>query len=51
MEHKTISISDLTLTVGRLKTFILPHPLRVVGDSRYLQMFTFCLQFREQVMK
>ena len=43
MEHRTISISDLT--VGRLKkkvfkitilTFILPHPLCDVGDSRYL---------------
>ena len=45
MEHKTISISDLTLTVGRLKkkvfkitilTLNFPHPLRDMGDSRYL---------------
>ena len=45
MEHKSMSISDLTLTLGRLKnkvfkitilTIILPHPSRDWGDSRYL---------------
>ena len=45
MEHKTIPINELTLTMGRLEkeffkitilNFIFSHPSREVGDCRYL---------------